>query len=88
MCALAPVASGLSLLTIATGVDFVVEDLSVCEVSLSLLSGQDGLDVVVVQAQSLGMRLSIIFQYTGNIQVCDISLDVYFDIRQVDEARE
>ena len=50
---LVPVASGLPLLTVPTGVDLVVQDLPVGQVSLSLLSGQDGLNVVVVQTQSL-----------------------------------
>lgn len=48
-----PVAFGCALLTITTGVDFAVEYLSVCQMSLSLLSGQDGFNVVVVQTQNL-----------------------------------
>lgn len=39
------------LLAVTTGVNFAVQYLSVCQ--MSLLSGQDGLNVVVVQTQSL-----------------------------------
>ncbi len=46
-----PFAFGGALLAVATGVNFVVQHLSVCQ--MSLLSGQDGLNVVVVQTQSL-----------------------------------
>lgn len=52
--AVLPVAFGQTLLTVTTGVDFVVEDLSVCQISP--LPGQDGLDVIVVQTQRLQRR--------------------------------
>lgn len=48
-----PFAFGWVLLAITTGVNFTVQYLSVCQMSLSLLSGQDGLNVVVVETQSL-----------------------------------
>lgn len=48
-----PFAFGWAVLAVTTGVNFAVQNLSVCERSLSLLSGQDGLNVVVVQTKSL-----------------------------------
>lgn len=81
------------MLTVATGVNFTVEYLSVCQMSLSLLSGQDGLNVVIVQTQSLEedkedtdingwSMLYVVFRV--RFWICNL----YFDVRQVDEARE
>ena len=48
-----PAAFGYSLLPVAAGGDLLVQKLSAGQVGLGLLSGQDGLNVVVIQIQNL-----------------------------------
>lgn len=61
--------------------------------SLSLLSGQDGLDVVIVQTQSLeedggDTELNHLFTPCVVFRVRFWICNLYFDVGQVNEARE
>lgn len=68
--------------------NFAVEDLPISQVSLG--PGQDGLNVVVVQTQSLWRKKQLLFRHQRLTPILSQEgcCGSYLDVGQVDETRE